>query len=1051
MSVHRRVRNGTAPLPIAAGHPYFSLEKWRVSGPTRRAFGVLTALSLLAYAPCKADVPAPPTPPSVPGDYCSSLYTELQGDLQAFHTQLTTTTPGWTPVSLGPTLNTVALAWANSDTGPQISSPNYLQTVLAQLQEVKALGVQGVSIPILFPVLYAPFYGAGSAGETALQPYLTFYESVAQAVRAAGLKLIVDDEIAFSNDIQAGWTNMNAFYSTLSWPEYMAARATMAATIAQYIQPDYLSVANEPDTEAVQTGQTNLNIPADAAQMVAGEIVAVQALNLPNPPKLGAGFGTWFAVRGPASLQNYINAYVALPLDYIDFHVIPVNTVGTDNFLQNALTIASAAAGAGKAVAIGQAWLGKAAASELAGGYSISNIDMQRARQPFSFWQPLDAYYMHVMENLASYTQMAYLDLYQTFFLNAYQTYGGTVDNGGSTNCTCTTASCSDYQIMQTESTLANDADQASVYTAFAFDYHNQLVRRTDTTPPTLPTNPTGTPGYTTAILSWNASSDNIGVAGYNVYRCTPPAAGQSCTGVWVANATLTSFNDTSLTSNTPYNYQVQAFDFAGNNSALSETLSLVTYRTAADAATNLVATAISAQEIDLSWSPPVNPTGLSQYLVFGGTSAANLQQIAVRSAGTTTYKYLNLAPGTTYYYGIVAVEEGIDAAMSNIAFATTLPLPSPPSDVAGTPAPTQAVLTWQEVPEPNGLPISFYKIFEGATPGNMTNTGSAIAATYTATSLAPSTTYYFEIVAVDTDHEDSAPSNQIAVTTLPMPAAPVNVGAKANSTSVRLTWSENIPPNGLPILLYNVLRGTSPSGLTQLTTRTAPPYLDTGVSPDATYYYAIEAVDTGHDVSPMSATAQTTTPAVPAAPVDVAATATSATHVTVTWSENVPPEGQPVQNYYIYRGTSPTGMAQLASRAGSPFIDTSASPATQYYYAIEAVDTSQDVSPLSATAEADTPAAPAAPVSVVATANSGTKVTVTWSEGIPTNGLPVQNYYIYRGASPTGIVQVASRTAPPFIDTGVSGATTYYYAIEAVDTGQDVSPMSAAAQVTTP
>jgi hypothetical protein len=36
------------------------------------------------------------------------------------------------------------------------------------------------------------------------------------------------------------------------------------------------------------------------------------------------------------------------------------------------------------------------------------------------------------------------------------------------------------------------------------------------------------------------------------------------------------------------------------------------------------------------------------------------------------------------------------------------------------------------------------------------------------------------------------------------------------------------------------------------------------------------------------------------------------------------------------------------------------------------------------------------------------------------------------------------------FTDIGV-GATTYYYAIEATDTGRDVSPLSPTAQVTTP
>jgi hypothetical protein len=47
------------------------------------------------------------------------------------------------------------------------------------------------------------------------------------------------------------------------------------------------------------------------------------------------------------------------------------------------------------------------------------------------------------------------------------------------------------------------------------------------------------------------ASTDNVGVAGYNVYRCTPPTAGQPCTGIWIANSTLPSFNDTTLTTNT--------------------------------------------------------------------------------------------------------------------------------------------------------------------------------------------------------------------------------------------------------------------------------------------------------------------------------------------------------------------------------------------------------------------------------------------------------------------------------------------------------------------
>jgi len=952
MSVRRRAQSGPCLLPIVAGHSHLSFGKCPAIGPRRRAFGVLTALSLLVCAPCRADVPAPPAPPPVPVGYCSSISAELTADLLAFNTLLAIP-PTWTPIPGGPTLYAGNLMWANGNTGPSISNPTYLQTtVQPQLQELKALGVQAIVVPVLFPILYEPFYGS----QAAYQPYLTFYTGVAQAIRAAGLKIIVDNEILFSNDTAAGWTNMNAFYGPLTWPEYIAARATMAATIVQYMQPDYLVLANEPDTEAAQTGQQNLKNPVDAAQMVQAEITAVQnylqTATVSPIPKLGAGFGSWTATFGPSSLTDYMDAYTALPLDYIDFHLLPVNTVNRTNFLTNTLTIASMAAAAGKPVAISQAWMQKETAVEV----TSLNIDVVRARGPFSFWAPLDAYFMQTAQALANYTNMLYLGPQMPIYMFAYQTYGGTTANGGDANCTCTTASCSDYDIIQTENTLAGLADQQSVYTAGAVSYYNQLVVKPDTVPPTVPANLTGIPGYTSAKLAWTASSDNIGVAGYNVYRCTAPAAGQPCTGVWIANTTLPSFNDSSLTSNTYYNYQVQAFDFANNNSPLTPTLSVLTYRTTADSATNLVATPISAQEIDLSWSPPANATGLGEYLIFGGTSAANLQQIAVRPSTQTTYRDLLLAPGTTYYYGIVAVEEGIDAAMSNMASAATLPLPNPPSSVAGTPAPTAVALTWQEILPPNGLPIGFYQIFEGVTPGNMTNIGSTTATTYTAASLSPNTTYYFEVVAVDTGHDDSAPSGQIPVTTSPLPAAPVNLAATANSTTVVLTWSENIPTNGLPIAFYNIFRGTSPTGLTQLTSRNTSPFADTVFSPGVTYYYAVEAVDTGHDVSSMSATAQVATPAVPAAPANVVATANSSTVVTVTWSENVPPNGLPIQYYNIFRGPSPTSLSQVAARGASPFYDMGVSPSTTYYYAIEAVDTVQDVSPMSPPAQVTTP-----------------------------------------------------------------------------------------------
>jgi fibronectin type 3 domain-containing protein len=399
---------------------------------------------------------------------------------------------------------------------------------------------------------------------------------------------------------------------------------------------------------------------------------------------------------------------------------------------------------------------------------------------------------------------------------------------------------------------------------------------------------------------------------------------------------------------------------------------------------------------------------------------------------------------------------------MSNTAYAITLPLPPPPSSVVGTAtAPTKVVLTWQENLLPGGLAIGNYEIFQSTTPGVYPTThGSSTAATYTATSLTPNTTYYFEIVASDTSHDLSAPSNQISVITLPMPAAPTNVAAKASScTKVAVTWSETIPTGGLPISTYKIFRASSPAGLPNATpvVTKASPYNDTTVVANTTYYYAVEATDTGQDISPMSAPAKVTTPAEPAAPTNVVATPNSAAKITVTWSETVPPNGLPITTagnaYTIYRGPTSTSMTKLTTRAASPFIDTGGSANSTYFYAITATDTGGDTSPQSTpAAQATTYAMPAAPTNVGATATSSTAITVTWSETIPPNGMSISNYTIYGGPSATGPwTNLATRTTLSYSQTGLTPGQTYWYYVTANDLGHDVSPASATANATTP
>jgi len=89
-----------------------------------------------------------------------------------------------------------------------------------------------------------------------------------------------------------------------------------------------------------------------------------------------------------------------------------------------------------------------------------------------------------------------------------------------------------------------------------------------DTTAPTAPAN-LASSGKTSASVSltWSASTDNVGVTGYDVYRGT----------ILCGTASSTSFTCTGLSPGTAYTFTVRAKDAAGNVSAASGALTVTT------------------------------------------------------------------------------------------------------------------------------------------------------------------------------------------------------------------------------------------------------------------------------------------------------------------------------------------------------------------------------------------------------------------------------------------------------------------------------------------
>lgn len=182
-----------------------------------------------------------------------------------------------------------------------------------------------------------------------------------------------------------------------------------------------------------------------------------------------------------------------------------------------------------------------------------------------------------------------------------------------------------------------------------------------DTSAPSIPTGLTAVAiGANSINLTWTASTDNVGVTVYWVYRG----------GVRVSISSTTAYTDTALASNTTYTYAVAAYDAAGNGSAQSTSASATTSGTsdtnAPSIPTGLTAVAGSSTLINLTWNASTDDVGVTGYKIYRG---------GVQTATSTTngYSDTGLVSNTTYIYTVSAYDAaGNNSAQSTSANATT-------------------------------------------------------------------------------------------------------------------------------------------------------------------------------------------------------------------------------------------------------------------------------------------------------------------------------------------------------------------------------------------
>ena len=363
----------------------------------------------------------------------------------------------------------------------------------------------------------------------------------------------------------------------------------------------------------------------------------------------------------------------------------------------------------------------------------------------------------------------------------------------------------------------------------------------TVTVPPAAP-NLTGTPltPEGQVMLVWQDPSDDS-ITGYQILR--GPDADSLAVIEEDTGSSATIYTDTSPPAGQTHTYAVKARNAAGL-SPLSDTVTV----TVPPAAPNLTGTPLTPEgQVMLVWQDPSDDS-ITGYQILRGPDADSLAVIE-EDTGSSATIYTDTSPpaGQTHTYAVKARNA---AGLSPLSDTVTVTVPPAAPNLTGTPLTPegQVMLVWQD---PSDDSITGYQILRGPDADSLAvieeDTGSS-ATIYTDTSPPAGQTHTYAVKARNA--AGLSPLSNTVTATMP-PAAPTGLTALPTHDSLMLSWHT---PDHDGITGYQVLRGPDADSLEVVATDTgslAPWYVDTDVSEDTSYAYAVKALGAGGESAP--------------------------------------------------------------------------------------------------------------------------------------------------------------------------------------------------------
>ncbi len=587
-------------------------------------------------------------------------------------------------------------------------------------------------------------------------------------------------------------------------------------------------------------------------------------------------------------------------------------------------------------------------------------------------------------------------------------------------------------------------------------------------------------------LIDWRPVDDSD-LAGYDIYRSTRSDAGfVRLAGSEGADFTTgrTSYIDSNLAGGSLFFYKVLA---VGTNGLLSELSAFVGGRALADESApgaprnvSAVADENDPGQITVGWSAPSidtsggDLTGLTGFLLLRAEgSDGALLPVDTLAATLRTYVDTGLKALTVYRYAMVAFDASGNQSSQALSSSTrTAGIPTPMAVVA-IEGLGRITLQWQAVASDDLLGYDVYRatrsdgtyqILAGS-EGSSFTTGRT---SYVDSNLTGGTLLFYRVRAIGTNSVASELSTFVsaqAAADESAPAAPQNISvvpSGTDPTQITVRWTAPITDAGgrerTGLDGFRLLRAEGSGSFAPIATLAADirQYDDSGLRSLTVYRYTLTAFDPAGNESGQSSTGQARTIGVPIP--DGVRASDGIGRIEITWNAV---DADDLIGYNLYRSTRPDLLFTLLAGDGgavfttgrTTFVDSTATVGELLYYKVAAVTTSlqSERSAFVSGRAANDDVAPASPSDIVAIADEAQAlVSLSWTGSSTDQGggdlTGLTSYIVFRGkGSATALVALdtidASTTS--YADAALQAATTYYYAVSALDGSGNVSPRS--------